>query len=124
VEGYVWMWFEGDEEDLRALEGIFGPQPFVRRVLRPDGSAVIRGKARLWSVDWLEQREREGRVVDLEKAEAVVAWVNGEGEVALMRRCREMGLDARRALEIYRALQGMTVEEAREWLEKEKAQGD
>ena len=118
------MWFEGDEEDLRALEGIFGPQPFVRRVLRADGSAAIRGKARLWPVDWLERRERKGRIVDLEKAEAVVAWVNDEGEVALVRRCREMGLDVRRALDIYRSLQGMTVEEAREWLKKEKAQGD
>ncbi len=124
MEGHVWMWFEGDEEDLRALEGIFGPQPFVRLVLHPDGSVTVRGRARLWSANWLERREREGRVVDPEKAEAVVAWVNGEVEVALVRRCREMGLEVRRALEIYRSLQGMTVEEAREWLKKEKAQGD
>lgn len=123
MEGHVWMWFEGDEEDLRALEGIFGPQPFVRRVIRPDGSAVMRGKARLCSVDWLERAGLGEIQTDLARAEAVIAWFYGEGEVALARRCREMGLDVQRALEIYRALQGMTVEEAREWLEKEKARG-
>lgn len=123
MEGYVWMWFEGDEEDLRALEAIFGPQPFVRRVLRSDGSVVMRGKARLWSVDWLERAERGEVQTDLARAEAVIAWFYGEGEVVLARRCREMGLDVRRALEVYRALEGMTVEEARAWLEKERAGG-
>ena len=113
MRGHVWMWFEGDEEDLRALEAIFGPQPFVRRVLRPDGTAVWRGRARLWSVEEAERAARGEFRTNLERTEAVIAWYHGEGELALVRRCRELGLDARRALEIYRAFQGMMVEEMR-----------
>ena len=123
MRGHVWMWFEGDEEDLRALEAIFGPQPFVRRVLRPDGTAVWRGRARLWSVEEAERAARGEIQTDLERTEAVITWYHGEGELALLRRCRELGLDARRALEIYRALRDMTLEEARKWLEKERARG-
>ncbi len=120
MKGYVWMWFEGDEDDLRALETIFGPQPFVRRVIRPDGTVVIRGRARLWSVDWLERVERGEIQTDLARTEAIIAWFYDEGEVALIRRCRKLGLDVQRALEIYRTLKGMTVEEARAWLNSDR----
>lgn len=123
MEGYVWMWFEGDEAELRALETIFGPQPFVRRVLRPDGTAVWRGRVRLWSAEEVARVERGEVRADPARVEALIAWFHNEGEVALVRRCREWGVDVRRALAIYRSLRDKGAEALRAGPENEEAPG-
>ena len=102
TEPAVMMWFDGDEKDLEALIGIFGPQPQVLGVIRPDGTVRYRGWARLWPESYFE---RPRPPVDWEDTVAKLALAHGWGEVGLMRECQQRGLDFARALKIYRTLE-------------------
>ena len=102
TESAVMMWFDGDEKDLEALIGIFGPQPQVLGVIRPDGTVRYRGWARLWPESYFE---RPRPPVDWEDTVAKLALAHGWGEFGLMRECQQRGLDFARALKIYRTLE-------------------